>query len=156
MDEHQLMRHAIRAARTGIAAGQSPFGCAVARGDQLLVATHNTVRADTDITAHAEINAVRRACREVDAIFLDECTVATTCEPCPMCLTALHWSRAGQVYYGATIEDAAQAGFNELQVGAAQLLVQGGSRLKLSPGVLVAECRSLFEEWLNSPEADAY
>ena len=121
MDADQLMEHAIAAARRGISAGQSPFGCAVARDGQLLVATHNTVLASTDITAHAEVNAVREACRLTDKIFLDDCLIASTCEPCPMCASALHWSRVPEVYYGATIADAATAGFNELQVPAATL-----------------------------------
>ena len=93
MDADDLMRHAIEAAQRGIEMGQSPFGCAIARGDQLLACQHNTVLATPDITAHAEINALRAACLATGNVLLDGCVVATTCEPCPMCMSALHWAR---------------------------------------------------------------
>jgi tRNA(Arg) A34 adenosine deaminase TadA len=110
----------------------------------------------TDITAHAEMNAIREACREVRDIFLTGAMVATTCEPCPMCMAALHWARVDTVYYGATIADADEAGFNELQLPAAELLRLGGSNLKLVPQILPAECRRLFAEWKANPRRIAY
>ena len=132
------MQLAIDKCRQGLAAGQSPFGCAIARGDELLSASHNTVVLTTDITAHAEVNAVREACRHTGNILLEGAIVATTCEPCPMCMAALHWARVDTVYYGASIADAADVGFNELQLPAAELFRLGGSKLKLIPGVLAA------------------
>lgn len=156
MSPEELMRLAVEQAQSGIAAGQSPFGCAVAVGDQLLAATHNTVVATTDITAHAEVNALRAACRAANRILLDGAIVATTCEPCPMCMAALHWARVEKVYYGATIADAEQAGFNELRLPAAQLLKIGGSKVELIDGVLRPECRELFQQWLDQPDRVAY
>src|SRR3990170_8719288 len=147
MDPAQLMQLAIEKCRQGIAAGQSPFGCAIAREDEVLSCSHNTVVLTTDITAHAEVNAIREACRAAGDIFLDGAIVATTCEPCPMCMAALHWARVDTVYYGATIADADTAGFNELQLPAQELLRLGKSALKLVPQVLPAECRALFQEW---------
>ena len=99
----------------------------------MISCSHNTVVLTTDITAHAEVNAIREACQEIGDIFLDGAIVATTCEPCPMCMAALHWARVDTVYYGATIADADTAGFNELQLPAAELLRLGGSKLKLIP-----------------------
>jgi len=156
MEPSDLMRLAIEKCRKGIAAGQSPFGCAIARGDRVLSCSHNTVVLTTDITAHAEVNAIREACREIGDIFLDHSIVATTCEPCPMCMSALHWARVETVYYGATIADADEAGFNELQLPAAELLRIGGSKLKLVPQVLPAECRELFAEWKANPKRKVY
>jgi tRNA(Arg) A34 adenosine deaminase TadA len=156
MDPSDLMRLAIEKCRRGIAAGQSPFGCAIARNGDLLSCSHNTVVLTTDITAHAEVNAIREACREVHDIFLDGAIVATTCEPCPMCMAALHWARVDTVYYGATIADADAAGFNELQLPAAELLRLGNSTLKLIPQVLPAECRKLFAEWKANPKRVVY
>jgi guanine deaminase len=127
----ELMERAIAACARGIAAGQSPFGCAIALGDRIVAESHNTVVLTTDITAHAEVNAIRESCLEVNDIFLTDAMVATTCEPCPMCMSALHWARVGTVYYGATIADADDAGFNELQLPAAELLRIGGSKVKL-------------------------
>jgi tRNA(Arg) A34 adenosine deaminase TadA len=147
IDPTELMRLAIEKCRAGIAAGQSPFGCAIARGDQVLAIEHNTVWQTTDPTAHAEINAIRSACRAAGSIHLADCLVATTCEPCPMCMAALHWSRVDKVYFGASIPDAEAAGFNELALPAADLLRVGRSRVTLEGGLLAEPCRSLFEEW---------
>jgi tRNA(Arg) A34 adenosine deaminase TadA len=156
MDSAELMRMAIEKCRQGIAAGQSPFGCAIARSGEVIACSHNTVVSTTDITAHAEVNAIREACKTIGSIFLDGSIVATTCEPCPMCMSALHWARVDTVYYGATIEDADAAGFNELQLPAAELLRIGNSTVKLVPQVLPAECRALFDEWKNNPKRVVY
>jgi tRNA(Arg) A34 adenosine deaminase TadA len=147
---------AIEKCRQGLAAGQSPFGCAIARDGKLLSCSHNTVVLTTDITAHAEVNAIREACRAVGNIFLDGAIVATTCEPCPMCMAALHWARVDTVYYGATIADADKAGFNELQLPAAELLRLGGSKLRLVPKILPEECKKLFAEWNANPHRKVY
>jgi tRNA(Arg) A34 adenosine deaminase TadA len=156
MDPSELMQLAIEKCRRGLALGQSPFGCAIARDGHILSCSHNTVVLTTDITAHAEVNAIREACKKVGDIFLDGAIVATTCEPCPMCMAALHWARVETVYYGATIADADTAGFNELQLPAAELLRQGGSKLKLVPNVLQKECCKLFDEWKANPQRVVY
>lgn len=151
-----LMRLAIDRCREGLARGQSPFGCAIAIGDRVVSNEHNTVVLTTDITAHAEVNAIRSANRETKNIFLEGAIVATTCEPCPMCMAALHWARVDTVYYGATIADAEESGFNELQLPAAELLRQGGSQLKLIGGTLTKECKQLFQDWLANPNKRVY
>ena len=156
MEPQDLMRLAIEKCRSGLALGQSPFGCAIARDGEILSCSHNTVVLTTDITAHAEVNAIREACKKAGSIFLDGAIVATTCEPCPMCMAALHWARVETVYYGATIADADTAGFNELQLPAAELLRIGGSKLKLVPNLLKTECVELFAEWKANPRRVVY
>lgn len=156
MDPSELMRLAIEKCRQGIAAGQSPFGCAIARGDKVLSCSHNTVVLTTDITAHAEVNAIREACRATGGIHLEGAIVATTCEPCPMCMSALHWACVDTVYYGATIADADDAGFNELDLPAAELLRLGQSKVKLIPQFLPEECKALFAEWKMNPQRRVY
>lgn len=156
IEPNELMKLAIEACKRGIAAGQSPFGCAIALGDRVVAEAHNTVVLTTDITAHAEVNALREGCLEVNDIFLTDAVVATTCEPCPMCMAALHWARVGTVYYGAAIADADTSGFNELQLPAAELLRIGGSDVKLIGDVSVEECRELFDMWKNNPNRQAY
>lgn len=151
-----LMRLAIEKALEGIDAGQSPFGCAIARGDELIAVSHNTVVATTDVTAHAEVNALRLGCKTTGQIHLEGCVVATTCEPCPMCMAALHWARVETVYFGASIADADSAGFNELQVPAADVSKIGGSKVALVSGVLSAECRELFQRWLQRSDRVVY
>jgi tRNA(Arg) A34 adenosine deaminase TadA len=156
MDPQELMRLAIDKCRQGLALGQSPFGCAIARDGEILSCSHNTVVLTTDITAHAEVNAIREACKHIGSIFLEGAIVATTCEPCPMCMSALHWARVETVYYGATIADADIAGFNELQLPAAELLRIGRSSLKLIPQVLPEDCKKLFAEWKANPNRKVY
>lgn len=156
MTPTELMQLAIEKCREGIAAGQSPFGCAIECGGRVIACSHNTVVATTDITAHAEVNALREACHAIGNIFLDGAVVATTCEPCPMCMAALHWARVGTVYYGATIADADDAGFNELSLPAAELLRIGGSTLELVPELMQPECKQLFAEWKANPRRTVY
>ena len=154
-DPDELMRLAIEKCREGIANGNSPFGCAIARGDKLLAVSHNVVWATTDITAHAEITALREACKEAGDILLEDCIVAATCEPCPMCMSALHWARVSKVYYGATIADAEGAGFNELSLSADDLVRYGGSAVQLFAETRRDECRQLFAEW-KAAEGSSY
>lgn len=156
MQPEQLMALAIQKAQEGIEQGQSPFGCAIARDGQVLALRHNTVVKDVDITAHAEVNALRQACAKTHAYLLEGCVVATTCEPCPMCMAALHWARVDCVYFGASIADATEAGFNELQIPARKLLEDGKSSVKLVQGVLSEECRQLFRAWKLSPNRKPY
>lgn len=156
IEAEKIMRLAIKAARQGISQGQSPFGCSISVGGEVVAVAHNTVLASTDITAHAEVVALREACRNVGNIHLNNALVACTCEPCPMCMAALHWARVETVYYGAIISDATAAGFNELTLPAQELLRIGESKVTLVSGVLEQECRRLFEEWQVSPAYQPY
>jgi tRNA(Arg) A34 adenosine deaminase TadA len=156
MEPEALMRLAVDAARRGIAAGQSPFGCAISCDDKIIAACHNTVWLTTDITAHAEVNALREACRRTQQITLEKAIVATTCEPCPMCMAALHWARVDRVYYGATIADATLAGFNELSIPATEVVRRGASSVELCAGVLADDCRDLFQLWSEASDGRTY
>lgn len=150
------MHHAIDACRQGIAQGQTPFGCAIVKEGRVIAAAHNTVWRDLDITAHAEINAIRAACRELGRVDLAGCDLYTTCEPCPMCLAASHWARIDTLYFGATIADAQAAGFNELDLAARRMVELGGSALRVVGPVLRDECAALFDEWQRRPNARSY
>lgn len=146
----ELMALAIDAARRGIAAGQTPFGCAIEREGKILAACHNTVWLTTDITAHAEINALREACRRSQSVSLEGAIVATTCEPCPMCMAALHWARVQTVYVGASTRDAADAGLSAMKLAADELLRLAGSPVDLRPGIRTEECKELFRLWQSA------
>jgi guanine deaminase len=147
MDDAAFMWRAIEKAREGIAAGQSPFGAAVVQAGRVIVAAHNTVWRDTDPTAHAEIQAIRQAAAALATINLSGCVMYTTCEPCPMCLSAIHWAKFDRCVFGATIADAENAGFSELTLPAKELARQGGSPLIVEDGLLRAECAELFERF---------
>jgi len=144
------MRQAIRQAQAGIAAGQSPFGAVIVRNELLVGAGHNEVWMRGDPTAHAEVVAIQRATRDLASIDLSGCVIYTTCEPCPMCATAIHWARFDAAICGATIGDAAAAGFNELLMPAAELYRIGRSRVRLTPDVLRSECAALFVAWQHA------
>ena len=156
MDEQEWMNQAIAKTRAGIAAGQSPFGSVIVRGGEVVASTHNTVWRDTDPTAHAEVNCLRAAAKALGTIDLAGCTLYSTCEPCPMCLAAIHWAKIDRVVFGATIADAAFAGFAELNVAAATLAELGGSPLKVEGGLLRAECAGLFDEWKRAGLCGTY
>ena len=156
MNERELMEQTISVTRTGIAAGQTPFGAVIARDGELIVSAHNIVWQSTDPTAHAEINAIRQAALALNTIDLSDCEMWTSCEPCPMCLSAIHWSKLKRVVYGATIEDAATAGFSELHMPAKELAKVGGSSLIVEQGALREECRKLFDEWKQANLSDTY
>lgn len=159
MTDLEFMQSAIAKTREGITSGNSPFGAVVVRNGQIVASAHNTVWPDTDPTAHAEVNAIRLAARALHTIDLSGCVMYTTCEPCPMCLSAIHWSRIDRVVYGAVIDDAATSGFNELKVDAAKLAAMGGSQLKverLASEEGRKECADLFQLWKQSDKCGAY
>jgi tRNA(Arg) A34 adenosine deaminase TadA len=108
------MRRAIQLAIDNVAVGQGgPFGAVVVKGDELIAAAANSVLATKDPTAHAEINAIRAACRKLGHFELSGCELYTSCEPCPMCLGAIYWARPARYYFASTREHAAQAGFGD-------------------------------------------
>lgn len=144
------MQLAIAAARRSITKGQSPFAAVIVRKGEIVADTHNHVRLSTDPTAHAEVMAIRDACRAMKTIDLSGCEMYTTCEPCPMCASAIHWARLDAVHFGATIADAAKAGFNELHVPIGTLYSTGGSTVRVISNVMQRECAGLFDEWLKA------
>jgi guanine deaminase len=156
MTDEALMRAAIARTREGIAAGQSPFGSVIARGGEIVAAAHNLVWQTCDPTAHAEITCIRAAAAALKTIFLTDCTLYSTTEPCPMCLAAIHWAKIERVVFGATIADAADAGFKELFVPARTLAEMGQSPLVVESGLLQAECAALFAEWKAAGKCAPY
>lgn len=108
------MKQAIALAVENVKAGAGgPFGALVVRGDELIATGVNLVTAQHDPTAHAEVVAIRNACRVLGAFQLDRCDLYTSCEPCPMCLGAIYWARPHAYYFACTRESAAQAGFDD-------------------------------------------
>jgi guanine deaminase len=156
MTDEDFMRLAIQKTREGIAAGQSPFGSAIVRNGEVVAVTHNTVWKTTDPTAHAEVNCIRAAATALKTIDLKGCTLYSTTEPCPMCLSAIHWAKIERVAFGATIADAAEAGFCELSVPAKNLARMGGSHLKVEDGLLREQCAALFREWKQAGKCGTY
>ena len=90
-----------------------PFGAVIVRGGKIIAEGVNSVTATNDPTAHAEMVAIREACRKLQSFELPECEIYTSCEPCPMCLGAIYWARPARVYFANSAADAAQAGFDD-------------------------------------------
>ena len=112
--DEQFMRRAINLAQRGIDAGAGgPFGAVVVKDGEVVGEGCNQVTSTNDPTAHAEVVAIRNACRSLNSFQLDGCVLYTSCEPCPMCLGAIYWARPLRVFYAATREDAAQIGFDD-------------------------------------------
>ena len=108
------MREAIRISVEKMREGLGgPFGAVVVKDDQIIARGWNQVTSTNDPTAHAEILAIREACRQLDDFRLVGCELYSSCEPCPMCLSAIYWARLDQLFYAATRQDAAEAGFDD-------------------------------------------
>jgi guanine deaminase len=139
-------------ARRGVERGQSPFGACIVREGSVIACVHNIVCESTDITAHAEIQAIREACRALQMIDLSGCVIYSTCEPCPMCFGAYHWARIARIVYGARIQDAAEFGFNELPISSATMRDLGSSAIEIAPDCLREENRELIRLWASRPD----
>ena len=150
------MQLAIARAREGIARGQTPFGACITRNGAVVSCEHNGVWATTDITAHAELRAIREACRKLGTVDLSGCVIYSTCEPCPMCFSAIHWARIERIAFGAAIADARTAGFSELTISNAVMKKQGGSPVTIEGELLHDECVALFREWGERPDHRSY
>lgn len=106
-----FMREAIWLADESVKNGGGPFGAVIVKDGEIIAGRSNSVTLDNDPTAHAEVNTIREACRKLGTFDLSDCVIYTSCEPCPMCLGAIYWSRLGRVYYANTKKDAAAINF---------------------------------------------
>jgi len=111
------MAEALHMATENVLAGRGgPFAAIVSRGADIIARGTNLVTSSNDPTAHAEVTAIRWACTAVNNFQLNGCEIYTTCEPCPMCLGAIYWARLDRIYFAATREDAAAAGFDDSMI----------------------------------------
>ena len=156
MNDEKFMRLAINKAKQGIKKGQTPFGACIVKGREIISCTHNVVWKNTDITAHAEINAIRTACRKLKTIDLSGCVIYSTCEPCPMCFTACHWARIDKIVYGARIKDAQKFEFNECTISNKKMKQAGKSSIEIIGDFLREENIDLFKLWFGQKNKKAY
>jgi guanine deaminase len=113
----QVMAEVLRMATENVIAGRGgPFAAIVTRGNEIIARGTNLVTSTNDPTAHAEVTAIRLACTAVGGFQLIGCEIYTSCEPCPMCLGAIYWSRLDRIYFAATREDAAASGFDDAAI----------------------------------------
>lgn len=123
-----------------------PFGCVIVRNGEIVGRGANRVLVDLDPSAHAEIVAIRDACKNLNNHQLTDCEVYTSCEPCPMCLSALYWARPKVVYFANTKEDAANVGFDDAFIYQQLQLPLSERSLKLIQ-VSIPEALKPFQDW---------
>lgn len=150
------MREAIQLSLEKMRAGYGgPFGAVIVRGDQVIARGWNQVTSANDPTAHAEVVAIREACRKLQTFHLEGCQIYSSCEPCPMCLAATYWARLDQLFFAGSRNDAAGAGFDdeflyrELQAALPQRRIP-------SHQLLQNEAQAAFEEWKLKPDKVLY
>jgi tRNA(Arg) A34 adenosine deaminase TadA len=132
MAEERFMSIAIDKAEEGITKGQEPFGACIVRDGKIVSVAHNTARADPDVTAHAEMNAIRMACKVLDTIDLSGCEIYATFKPCRMCQEACERANISKIYYGVGPED----------IGSAPVEAD----IQIEPGILRDECLEMLRK----------
>lgn len=114
MNKEIFMKEAIELSINNVKTGKGgPFGAVVVKDGKIIARGTNSVTSSNDPTAHAEVNAIREACKVLNTFQLDDCEIYTSCEPCPMCLGAIYWARPSKVYYANTKVDAAEINFDD-------------------------------------------
>jgi len=150
------MKRAIELALENVRSGRGgPFGVVIVKGGQVLAEGSNSVTSTNDPTAHAEIVAIREACRKLKTFQLDGCEIYSSCEPCPMCVGAIYWARAARVFYGASAGDAAVAQFDDAVIFRE---IAQPARLRRIPMTQAMRDEALvaFRAWMEKPDRIRY
>jgi len=152
----KFMREAIRLSIDMMRGGQGgPFGAVVVRRNKIIGRGCNQVTSSNDPTAHAEIVAIRDACRCLKTFQLDDCDLYTSCEPCPMCLSAIYWARFRSVFYGNTRKDAARIAFDDDFIYREVALPMRRRKIRMKQ-LLRKEALKAFVEWQHKADKIPY
>jgi guanine deaminase len=144
----QVIERCLELARHSITKNGGPFGAIIVRNGRIIAEGTNCVVNHHDPTAHAEIVAIREACQQLNTHILDECEIYCSCEPCPMCLSAIYWARLKKVYYSASREDAANVGFDDAYIYE-ELSLNNAQRALNTFQVLPEQGKAVLDEWLT-------
>jgi guanine deaminase len=156
LSEERFMREAIALSLRMMRRGAGgPFGALVVQGNRIVGRGWNQVTSTNDPTAHAEIVAIRAASRRLRKFQLEDCDLYTSCEPCPMCLSAVYWARLRRVFYGNTRQDAARIAFDDDFIYR-EVALPIRSRKLLMQQLLRKEALTAFVEWKNKPDKVRY
>ncbi|MFN8256938.1 MAG: nucleoside deaminase [Bacteroidales bacterium] len=151
----KFMFEAIRLSEESIERGGGPFGAVVVKNGKMIAGASNSVTNDMDPTAHAEVNAIRKACKILGTYDLSGCEIYSSCEPCPMCLSAIYWAHIETVYFGNTREDAKTAGFADDFIYNEFGLDMNRRKVKLIP-LLRNKSLAAFDLWNKSENKTGY
>lgn len=147
-DKQELMHEAVNLAIESIDKGGGPFGAVIVRNGKIVGKGHNQVTLKNDPTAHAEVMAIRDACSNLETFDLSGCEIFTSCEPCPMCLSAIYWAHIDKVYYAGTKDEAEKAGFDDAFIYR-ELSLPINERSILFEQTLKEEGFTSFKKWIE-------
>lgn len=154
--EKQFMKRAIELAQEGMHANHGgPFGAVVVKNGKIIGEGNNRVTSTNDPTAHAEVLAIRNACKTLGSHQLTGCEIYTTCEPCPMCLGAIYWARPDHIYFACTREDAASGGFDDHFIYE-ELNKEINQRIIKTNQFMRGEALPLFRQWHEKEDKIQY
>ena len=147
--DHELLSRAIQLARENVKEGGGPFGALITLDGKIIAESANQVIQNNDPTAHEEVETIRRASKVLNTFDLTGCTLYTSCEPCPMCLGAVYWSRISRVVYASNREDAARAGFRDAELYQ-EIILDPDKRSIPFVNLGLPDAGSEFEAWDQS------
>ena len=155
MTKEQLMQRAIDLAVANVANGGGPFGAVIARNGEIVAEGVNRVTSQHDPTAHAEVQAIRKACQKLQTFDLEGCDIYSSCEPCPMCLGAIYWAHLDRIYFACTKKDAADAGFDDDFIYQELDLKPADRRLNTTE-MMRDEAMGIFDSWRKKTDKVEY
>ena len=154
--EEKFMMEAIELSNEGVENNEGgPFGCIVVKNNIIIGRGNNKVTSANDPTAHAEVVAIRDACKNLGTFQLEGCEIYTSCEPCPMCLGAIYWARPGIVYYGNTRDDAAVIGFDDSMIYE-EMGIDPDNRKIPAINLCRKDALKVFERWAHKQDKTLY
>lgn len=155
MEKKELMHRAIQLSIESVKNGGGPFGAVIARGGEIIAEASNSVTIDHDPTAHAEVNAIRKASAKLGTFDLSGCDIFTSCEPCPMCLGAIYWAHLDRIYYANDRKDAANIGFDDDFIYE-EISIPVSQRKKPMEAFMRSEAIKAFQLWTDKNDKVEY
>jgi tRNA(Arg) A34 adenosine deaminase TadA len=153
--DRKFMRQAIDLSIENVRNGGGPFGAVIVRNGEVVATGVNNVVPHCDPTAHAEVSAIRKACQKVGDFKLDGCTIYTSCEPCPMCLSAIYWSGIERIFYGNTKQDAEDINFSDKFIYD-ELALPMTERRVPAVNIMREEALEAFRDWEDKSDKVEY
>ena len=155
MPQNTFMQRAIALALENVRSGGGPFGALIVKDGKILSEAANRVTMTNDPTAHAEMVAIREACKKLESFHLTDCELYSSCEPCPMCLGAIYWARLARVYFASTDADAAKAGFDDSFIYRELQLPHLHRKIPMIQ-LMREESLAAFRAWEQKPDKTSY
>lgn len=152
---NQYMQRAIELAEQSVKNGGGPFGAVIVKDGKIVAEGSNCVTINNDPTAHAEVSTIRKACSALNTFDLNGCEIYSSCEPCPMCLSAIYWARIDRIYYGCNKDDAKNIGFDDSFIYE-QIELKPEQRSIPSKEMLREEALSAFRMWNEKEDKTEY